>query len=148
MCRATHSERNYLMDNNTTRFTIRDIPCSVTDKLDSIAKAKNYQSRNQLIVDILAQYVAVEDELFAQALTSVVKSMCKSEINYLQEQSVACVRTMALATARLLKTSQRLEEMIVDDTSSTTEYSNTIELLNSLNLTNKDLNTLSELLSK
>lgn len=120
-----------MSNENTTRFTIRDVPLEISNALDRIAIEKNYQSRNQLIVDILTQYVTTQDEAFVQSLPPIVRSMCKNELNFLQEQSLTCVNTMSLAVARLLRATQHIEQLLIDDENSKKEYEKIFKLLDS-----------------
>lgn len=101
------------MPENYSRFTIREVPNDVLSQLDEIAKEKSL-SRNQLIVDILTNYVAVQDRYFAQLLPVVTQTLLKAELSALTETSSTCIRSIALSLSKLITSVSLLDELLYD----------------------------------
>ena len=49
-------------------------------RLDEIVKAERYESRNQLICEILSLYVGAKDSFTCKVLPPIVNSICTQEI--------------------------------------------------------------------
>ena len=119
--------------NEKSQVLIRDVPKKVIEKLDEIAKNEGYSSRNQMLVELLERYTTVKDDIYYQTIPSIIHSICKDEIGNLNELSEATIHTMALASQKLLKVAQRLDEYLVDDPQAQAEYREIDELVEQLN---------------
>jgi hypothetical protein len=97
------------------KLTIRDMQDEILEKLDKLVIEKHYNSRNQLVVDILSRYAAVNDELYVQALNVVVRTMVREQLDKLSETSDSCLRSIEIAAKRLSKAAQKLDMYITDD---------------------------------
>ncbi len=97
-----------------SKILVRDIPDSVIYKLDEIVKAQGYASRNALINDVLAEYVAVGDQIFLRALPPVIRTLCNTEIKIMNEQSQLSVDVVTQAAKRLIYTLEKLEVVLTD----------------------------------
>lgn len=96
------------------QILVRDIPDSVMEKLDEIVKAQGYASRNALVNDILAEYVAVGDKMFLDALPPIIRTICSTEIKILNEQSQLATDVVTQAAKRLIYTLEKLEVVLTD----------------------------------
>lgn len=85
---------------------------TVIDKLDEIVKAKGYASRNDLVNEILEEYVAVGDKMFLNALPPVIHTLCTNELNRLNEQSELTIETCTLAIKRLIYSLEKFEALV------------------------------------
>ena len=104
----------------TIRFTLRDVPQTVVDKLDNIAEKRENVSRNQLIVEILTKYAEQQDAIYYQSLPPIVKDICAQTItDYKKDISAAteiATKNISLAALQLLNVTQWFEEYIMLDT--------------------------------
>ena len=105
-----------------TQILIRDVPKDVVESLDKIVKEDKYQSRNQLLIEIIERYISVKNEYFYGLLPSIVRSICLDELSQFTDISKSTVHTISLAAQRLLTISQRLDEYLIDDNEAQAEY--------------------------
>ena len=121
--------------NKTVRFTIRDVPQEVVDKLDSIVKDEGYASRNQLVIEILTNYTNCKSGLFYQILPPIIKEICSQSVSDygkdLTAVSEISAKNISLAAVQLLKITQWFEEYIIADSSLKAQEELT-ELINSI----------------
>lgn len=59
----------------------------IIEGLDQIIKDEGYSSRNQLINDILSQYVIMKDKLFLQNIPPVLKAICNENLSEQQQNN-------------------------------------------------------------
>ena len=107
------------MESALKKITIRDVPEFVVDRLDSIAAKKGYNSRNQLIVEILGAYVECEEGLFFKMLPPILKDICRNDLEIhkdnLKASTEIATRNISLAALQLLKVLQWFEQYIIAD---------------------------------
>jgi len=59
----------------------------IIEGLDEIVKQEGFSSRNQLINDILSEYIATKDKLFLHNLPSVLKAICDENLSAQQQNN-------------------------------------------------------------
>ncbi|MFT3950669.1 MAG: hypothetical protein QM689_01675 [Oscillospiraceae bacterium] len=87
----------------------RDINPTVIEQLDRIVKNENYDSRNQLVNEILTLYVASRNEFFLKALPPTVHSLCT---NLITDQNEALEKTLDALIPIYRKLLDRMDELI------------------------------------
>lgn len=70
-----------------TEIKIRISDESIVERLDKIIKEEGFSSRNQLINDILSQYVIMKDKLFLQNIPPVLKAICNENLSEQQQNN-------------------------------------------------------------
>lgn len=70
-----------------TEIKIRISDESIVERLDKIIKEEGFSSRNQLINDILSQYVIMKDKLFLQNISPVLKAICNENLSEQQQNN-------------------------------------------------------------
>lgn len=98
-----------------SQILVRDIPDEIMEKLDELVKAQGYASRNALINNILAEYVAVGDKMFLNALPPVIRTICSTELKIMNEQSQLATDIVIQAAKRLTYTLEKLELVLTED---------------------------------
>lgn len=96
-------------------FIVRDIDKSIVHELDKIVKYQNYDSRNQLVIDILKRYVAVKDKVYLEAMTAVSRTLIREEIKQLDNVSTRSLQIIEAAALRFLQASQKIDTYLSDD---------------------------------
>lgn len=107
------------MADDKQTLIIRDVPKKVAQRLETIAKAEGYSSRNALLIEVLIQYAESRSRAFYNTLPGIVKEMCRQELSgYKQEMAAAseiATRNFSLSALQLLKIAQWFEEYIMTD---------------------------------
>lgn len=96
-------------------FLVRDIDEDTAIKLDKIARTENYDSRNQLVIEILRKFCCVKDKLYADSMTAVTRSIIREEIRQLDNISTRSLQVIEAAALRFLQASQKIDTYLSDD---------------------------------
>lgn len=94
------------------RITLRGISSETLQKLDVIVKQEQYQSRSDLICEILDSYVADKDNFILNHLPSIVRSMVEQEIKRVSNNSDEVLNDIYRACLRLIRVTQKFENFL------------------------------------
>ena len=96
-------------------IVIRDIPKEVINILDEFVLEQGYNSRNQLVVEILTRFSAIQNNLFAELLPQITRSILTEQIEKLATTNNVLLNTINSAIVKLVQQSQYIEHFIDDD---------------------------------
>lgn len=64
------------------KITIRMQDDKIIDALDEIVIKENYESRNQLICEILELYIGTKNSFITNALPTIINNLCMDSISH------------------------------------------------------------------
>ena len=101
----------------TKQRLVRNIKETTLQRLDEIYAEKGYSSCNDLICDILDQYVADSDHFIINNLPPIVCSMVSQEINKATATSDEVIRDIYQVLLHLVRATQKLENFLFPELS-------------------------------
>lgn len=91
---------------------IRNIPEDTLTELDRLVVKNGYKNRNQLVVELIRKYVAMQDKMFIDLLPTMCKMVVKDELKRLLSEKNSMIETVYLALLKSVKASQYITEFI------------------------------------
>jgi hypothetical protein len=95
-----------------TSFHVRISNPNTLKELDKIVERRKYSSRNELISEILDNYVACNNEYATEFLPSIVQSMVSQEIKRASDNADEIINDVYQVCLRLLRVTQKFENFL------------------------------------
>ena len=94
---------------------LRNINDDVLKALDNIVEKEKYASRNQLVNEILTQYVTCKNDFFTRALPQIVQALCLESIKNQNEKVDLVLDSVAPIFAKILNDLDDLRSIFYDE---------------------------------
>lgn len=87
----------------------------IVEGLDKIIKEEGFSSRNQLINEILSQYVIMKDKLFLQNIPPVLKAICEENLSEQQQNNAFILQKNVEIMQKILMELSDLRAIFLSD---------------------------------
>lgn len=94
---------------------LRNINDDVLEALDNIVEKEKYASRNQLVNEILTQYVTCKNDFFTRSLPQIVQALCLEAIKNQNEKVDLVLDSVAPIFAKILNDLDDLRSIFYDE---------------------------------
>ncbi len=87
----------------------------IIEELDRIVREEGFSSRNQLINDILSEYITTKDKLFLHNLPPILRSICNENLSFQQQNNTLILQKNTEIMQRILMELSDLRAIFLSD---------------------------------